>query len=326
MRSILIVLLASTTIVAQEKNGVDDSTGKVFSSIADFTLNRDEVSSRYGFLAVGEVQNGELLERGKAPRITQGYWFRAGNRRPNYSYYSQVIYNESGSQEWREFREASGKISMRRVSRVRQIATPYIDKKNDESILDFQSRVVPIPFLDPFDDVFSSVNLSATFQDKNVAETWFLKLGELKSSVLIGGKLVTKWYVPQYQMTINMTQDQSVGLMPVEIETIRTTKYKRKEISHIKWAKKDGLYVPTHIRGTSESLLGTVSHYYKLTWLLGEKAPVTMFDTDVFDTRPQVAEPFDFQLDAMVGGAFVRGTPYEPPSDLFVDEEEEVKK
>ena len=148
--------------------------------------------------------------------------------------------------------------------------------------------------------------------------------GELKSSVLIGGVLKTKWRL-YGNSDLTMDQSQTQGFMPTEIQYSNTTS---DQTIRINWTKQNDLWVPTHIRSseTHKSGLWTKSSFAKFDWRLGEDAKT--INPKSSDILPEFMEQFaPFKLDrADENGNFVRGTEFVAPPDLFTDLEDAKQK
>ena len=173
-------------------------------------------------------------------------------------------------QSWQEWLVHAGEIR-NRVRLWNYGNKPYFKKKVGEKQLDFmQYSSGGFQFVDPFDDIFRANAMTHMFQIKNYVEKYFMENGELKSSVLIGGVLKTEWEL-YGNSSMKMDQSQAHGFMPTKVEYDDNDS---DHIVHIKWEKKDDLWVPTHIRSTETHKTGvlTKSSFAKFDWRLGKDA------------------------------------------------------
>lgn len=313
-RFFLTLVLFSSSVAAAQDEKVLDRTGKVYSSLADYTLNRDEVRKRFAYMATAEIQK---INQHQDPEISNFVFFGAGSGSHAYKYWC-VMQPWQQRQHWQEWLEAAGKISSRKVANENENSSAYIVKMKGEENWKFQhDNVNVMKFLAPFDDILHPQMLSAMYRIDNMFERWLMSNGELESSVMIGGKLVTKWKVYD-KHKFKITQEEAKGFMPVEIEHEDDT---LKELCRINWIKQKKLWVPTHIRASSEGKVETLAHFIKLDWKLGKDVPVEVFNAKSSEHRHELCKLFGFRIDQVIGGQFIPGTPYESPEDLFEDKQ-----
>ena len=320
MRFAAIALLFTSTCFAQDDGEADDKTGKVFESLADYTVNRDAVMKRCAFFAVGEVQRAS--EAG-APKTSQHFWSVYSNSSRSINYRANCSWphlDRKWMQVWHEILSVPGV----RKGRARYWNQGEFKKqKAGEKRFDFRQRATgAFMFVDPFENIFRANALIDIFPERNCLEDYFLNNGELKSSVIVGGVLHTEWLL-WGKKKLKMKQSQTQGLMPIEISSSDAA---RDEITRIKWENKDNLWVPTHIRSSDtlrdSNLVSAV--FAKFDWKIGKE--VKAINPKADSIYPALVEQFGVEVDRQVDGQYMPGSKFVAPPDLFVDLEDARKK
>jgi hypothetical protein len=314
MRLAIFALLITLPCLANGE--YEDPTGKVYSSLADYTVNRDAVMKKCAFLAVGEVHR--VSDAG--PKISQHFWTKYSDNSRGIEYRANCCWphdDRKWLQVWHEIVKTPGTMTGR--SHYWNQPNKKYEKRNvGEKHFDFMQRTTgAFTIVDPFENLFRANALIDIFQERNCLETYFLQNGELKSAVLIGGMLQTEWLLWD-DRKLKMKQSQAHGFMPIEVVSSTSD---QDETTHIKWEKKDKLWVPTHIR-SSKSLKDTnivASVFSKFDWKVGKEVkPINPKWVNIY---PLFVEQFGLEVDRDVEGQYVRGTEFVAPPDLFDDED-----
>ncbi|MGB7345996.1 MAG: hypothetical protein WBD20_17390 [Pirellulaceae bacterium] len=289
----------------------EDPTGKVFQSLADITVNRDQINQRFAMLAIGETH--VVLDEG-APEIQRRFWIRASDRSQHFDYWANCFVNHQNQQFWYEWARTAGRIK-NRMGDGQDEHTPYKQKEVGVTELEFmQISIGAFNFFDPLEDLFAPTGINQLFRRKPFVETDLIAVGELKSAVLIGGKLVTKWQSGP-NLKVSMTQDQSVDLMPITIE--RKAPFDD-SVCHIKWKKDGKVWLPVSIRSYCDKGPMTESNFIQMQWKIG--ADAQKVDVKAQDLR-LISEQFDFKVDKLKGDRYFFGTRFVTPPELFGDDD-----
>ena len=146
MRIACLVLLLSAPAFGQEMN---DPTGKVFTSLADYTVNRDKVMKKCVFFAVAEIH---MLRKGDEPEVTQHFLTALFDHNRLLTYRANGTFGmpeRPWMQTWQEWLEHAGQTK----SRVRLWNwgnNEYHKQKVGEKQLDFmQKSSGSFSFVDP---------------------------------------------------------------------------------------------------------------------------------------------------------------------------------
>jgi len=309
--------------------GTGNLEGKVFSQLADYTLNRDQVMKQYCFMAQMET----VTVRGKNPPIDhRWYYLRSGNVKPGFQYHSYArmpVDGESstGQQYWVEYATNGKKYIAGSGSRdYRKYPTKEKEQKSVKEWLNYNG--IHMLYFDPFDDLMDLAHFNL-FQEVNVrsCEKVFINGAKLQSaSETFAGILQSKWLWRDGDLDCEIVMDQSdaAGGMPTYIKfaSTKNDRFPIRSETRIRWQKLDeNCWVPMVINAVifQDFKPGSERHYNsRLWWKVGDEVQDDFFDIESPDLRIPFMQTFGRQFDFTLEGAPNLGEPWVRPEDMDI--------
>jgi hypothetical protein len=315
----------ATSAVAQSKESLENI---VFSRLADYTLNRDEVLKQYCFMAQMET----VTIRGKNPPVDhQWYYLRSARRKPYFDFRAHARMPKdgdgmNGEQAWYEH-ATDGKLHV--VGSGRRDYRRYTpEEKKKYSLKEWLNRNgVHMQYFDPFDDLVDLAHFTL-LQDINAngCERVFLSGAQLRSASDTLNETIRsswRWKSGDIDCEITMDQSASAGGMPTYVlfSSVAGARYQFRSETRIRWEKKDDLWLPIVINGMISDKLGPGSerHYNsRLWWKVGEEVHEDFFAIESPDYRLPFMQTFGRQFDFTLEGAANLGEAWVRPEDMDI--------
>ncbi|MCD0461837.1 hypothetical protein [Roseiconus lacunae] len=343
LRHSLLMIIIASALFRADASFADDSRrkeqskieGTVYASIADLTVLRDEVLSRYALMITGERQRAFVESANRPPlQIDRQYRLLAASKKDDFLYqaFGRVIGPEQSSrtfdfQYWAEYLKCSN-VHKARVGPA--ALRGYSIKPDNLPAKKFVEQAgVGATRFDPFDELVAHVLFwSNAEKQKGWIEYIFLHSSELISAERITqGDIKSKWRWKHHSLDfeIELIQSKAVNFMPTKVKYTSKIPNMPGLFSEatITWKKhRTGKLLPHVVRGATGAPFGPTQQHEHLLfeWRLGDEIDDDFFDSTSADFRLQFTPLFEFYFDTyQKPGGLVTGTPWELPEELTRD-------
>jgi hypothetical protein len=315
----------ASSAMAQNKESAEN---RVFSNLADYTLNRDEVLKKYCFMAQMET----IDIRGKEPPIDhQWYCLRGARIKPFFDYRAHARMPKegdgmNGEQDWSEH-ATDGKLHV--VGSGRRDYRRYTpEEKKKRSLKEWLNRNgMHMLYFDPFDDLLDLAHFNL-FQELNErsCEKIFISGAKLQSaSETFAGVLQSTWHWKHGDLDceIILEQSEAAGGMPTYIKftSTKNDRFPIRSETRVRWEKNNGKWLPIVINAMIFEDFGPKSEEHfttRLWWKVGEEVPKDFFAIESPDYRLPYMQTFGRQFDFTLEGAANLGEAWVRPEDMDI--------
>ncbi|WP_182867404.1 hypothetical protein [Stieleria mannarensis] len=273
-----------------------DLTGRVYSLIADYQLNCEDLRSQpWAF-----VGKGKSVRLRKGEVMPQDHWYVGCEQGGKSLFASSQTYTSSTGdyrEGWNQRFESKRGVLLRTRIYSDKPATVLKELEEDEK----KETLRAISRIDPFDQVFGTASSLRT-GGKSRRNNWEMLLSD--TCELVEGKYDEDGNVVaffkldwNYPGTMTITFGKKSDFLPIDVKQTVTVPGNREiPLSHqlIEWKQKRKIKVPSHLKAISNQPSGLSQTFnIDFDWRLGKEIPAKIIDSEMPDWREKRRILFD---------------------------------